>query len=76
MVPAHFEPEGVVVTFTTEEVTPEGLEAPLHLAVVRVAEGAKGKTPVRVLARLEEPGETGKAVRLEQRGEVLWALPR
>ena len=74
MVPAHFEPKGVVVTFTTEEVTPEAFEGPLHLAVVQVAPGAKGKTPVRVLARLELPEASGKAVRLEQRGEVLWAL--
>ena len=76
MVPAHFEPEGVVVTFTSEEVTPEGLDPPVHVAVVRVAQGTKGKTPVRVLARLEKPPRTGVAVRLEERGEVLWAIPR
>jgi uncharacterized OB-fold protein len=74
MVPAHFDAEGLVVTSTTEEVTPEGIEPPVHLAVVRLSGGGKGKTPVRVMARLEGPAKTGQAVRLEPRGEVLWAV--
>ena len=76
MVPAQFDPKGVVVTFTTEEVTPEGVDAPVHLAVVKIAEGVKGKTPVRVLARMERAPKTGEKVLLESRGETLWALPR
>jgi uncharacterized OB-fold protein len=74
MVPAHFDAAGFIVTCTTEEVTPEGVDAPVHLAVVRLEGGAKGKTPVRVMARLEGPATTGQAVRLEPRGEVLWAV--
>jgi uncharacterized OB-fold protein len=67
--------KGVVITHTTEAVTAEGIEAPVHLAVVRIAEGERGKPPVRILARGEEPFSDGQRVALEARGDVLWAQP-
>lgn len=73
MAPARLEGRGVVVTETTLEVAPEGFDTPLYLGVVRVAEGAKGKTPVRVFARAEGPLAVGEKVVLVPKGEVLWA---
>lgn len=75
MAAAKLEARGVVETQTTVEVTPEGFDPPIHLGVVRVAEGAKGKTPVRVLARSASPLTIGEKVMLEPKGEVLWAAP-
>jgi uncharacterized OB-fold protein len=74
MAPVKLEAQGKVETHTTIEVTAEGFEPPIHLAVVRVAEGSRGKTPVRVLVRSAAALTTGKAVKLEAQGEVLWAV--
>lgn len=75
MAPAKLEARGVVETHTTVEVTPEGFDPPIHLGVVRMAEGAKGKTPVRVVARSAALLAIGEHVLLEPKGEVLWAAP-
>jgi uncharacterized OB-fold protein len=75
MSPVRLAAQGVVVTHTTEEVVPEGVEAPAHLAVVRLAEGASGKPPVRVLARSAKALAIGNAVALDARGDCLWAAP-
>lgn len=73
MAQVKLEGRGTVETHTTIEVTPEGFDPPVHIGVVRVQEGAKGKAPVRVLARAEEALEAGAKVRLEPKGDVLWA---
>lgn len=67
--------EGAVVveTWTTVEVTPEGFDPPVHLAVVRLPGGARGKTPVRVIARTKKAMKVGAKVELEADGELLWA---
>ena len=67
--------EGVVVTHTTEEVTAEGIDGPVHLAVVRIAEGERGKPSTRVIARGDKPFAVGAPVRLQPKGDVLWAEP-
>ena len=76
MSPARLEGHGRIETFTTEEVTPEGIEPPVHLSIVRIAEGKKSHPPVRVLARSERPLAVGDKVDLEARGDVLWAERR
>lgn len=73
MAPAKLDAKGTVETHTTVEVTPEGFDPPIHLGIVRVAEGSKGKTPARVLARSATPLAVGELVTLEPKGEVLWA---
>lgn len=65
--------EGVVETWTTIHVTPEGFEPPVHVALVRISGGARGKPAVRVVARASGPVETGRAVELRSDGAVLWA---
>ena len=73
MAPFKLEAKGVVETGTSVEVTAEGFDPPLHFAVVRIADSLRGKTPARVLVRSGEPLSSGKKVKLEARGEVLWA---
>lgn len=73
MSPLRLAGKGTVVTHTTEEVTADGVEAPVHVAVVKLAEGERGKAPTRVLARGANPFTSGETVTLEARGEVLWA---
>lgn len=73
MAAAQLPGRGVVESWTTIEVPPEGFEAPLHVALVRIAEGAQGTAPVRVVARVGTPVATGQAVQLRPDGQVLWA---
>ncbi len=72
MAPVKLDGQGMVETHTTLEVTAEGFDPPIYLGVVRVAEGTRGKTPVRVLVRSPSALTVGKAVKLEARGGVLW----
>ncbi len=73
MAAARLPAEGVVETWTTIHVPPEGFEPPVHVALIRISPGAKGKPAVRVVARTDGPVETGGPVRLRPEGEVLWA---
>lgn len=73
MTGARLPGRGVVETWTTIHVTPEGFDPPVHVALVRISAGAKGKPAVRVVARASGPVETGLAVELRADGAVLWA---
>lgn len=75
MTPTKLDPKGTVETHTTIHVPPEGFEGPLHIAVVRIQEGARAKPPVRVLARSKVPLETGQKVALAPEAGVVWAEP-
>ncbi len=73
MAAARVEAAGVVETWTTVDVTPEGFDPPVHLAVVTLPGSARGKTPVRVIARTERPAKVGAKVVLRADGDLLWA---
>ncbi len=73
MAQQRFDARGVVETHTTEEVTAEGFAPPVHLGVVRIADGQRGKTPVRVMVRSKKALKVGATVHLEVDGEVVWA---
>jgi uncharacterized OB-fold protein len=73
MAAVKLDAKGAVETHTTIHLPPEGFQGPLHVGVVRIAEGARSKPPVRVLARSTQPLKTGQRVQLVPQGEVLWA---
>jgi len=75
MAGAQLAARGVVETWTTIEVPPEGFDPPVHVALVRISPGAPGRPAVRVLARVERAVEAGETVALRSAGDVLWALP-
>ncbi|HKZ60049.1 MAG TPA: OB-fold domain-containing protein [Candidatus Thermoplasmatota archaeon] len=75
MAAARVEAAGVVETWTTVEVTPEGFDPPVHLAVVTLGGAARGKTPARVIARSKKALKVGAKVELQADGELLWAQP-
>jgi uncharacterized OB-fold protein len=73
MAAARLPGRGVVETWSRLEVTPEGFEPPVHVALVQVAPGAPGKPATRVVARTREAVSSGQGVVLRPEGPVLWA---
>ena len=76
MTGAKLPSEGVVESWTSIEVPPADFDPPVRLALVKLSDGARGKPPLRVLARTRKSVDVGVKVTLEMEGEVLWAASR